>query len=154
MQFLLSLGYSMQQAVTSSDFAGDRIDRFVIKTKLGSGAMGDVFLAEDTLLRRHVAIKVIRLEQGRDAAFHHRMRKEAERASQLNDPHIAAIHDLIEQDGRLFLVMEYVEGETLRADARAASQPADSSASPSNALRGWRQHINTALCIVTSNRRI
>ena len=108
----------MHQAVRFSDFAGSRIDRFVIKTKLGSGAMGDVFLAEDCLLRRRVAIKVIRLEHSQDAAFHHRMQKEAERASQLNDSHIAAIHDLIEQEGRLFLVMEYVEGETLRAKLR------------------------------------
>jgi serine/threonine protein kinase/tetratricopeptide (TPR) repeat protein len=108
----------MQQAVRISDFAGSRIDRFVIKARLGSGAMGEVFLAEDSLLRRRVAIKVIRLEHSRDAAFHHRMQKEAERASQLNDSHIAAIHDLIEQDGRLFLVMEYVEGETLRAKLR------------------------------------
>jgi len=113
-----SLAGTMQQAARISDFAGSRIDRFVIKAKLGSGAMGEVFLAEDSLLRRRVAIKVIRLEHSRDAAFHHRMQKEAERASQLNDPHIAAIHDLIEQDGRLSLVMEYVEGETLRARLR------------------------------------
>ncbi|MGZ7092059.1 MAG: protein kinase domain-containing protein [Candidatus Angelobacter sp.] len=108
----------MQQAERISDFAGNRTDRFVMKTRLGSGAMGEVFLAEDRVLRRRVAIKVIRLEHSQDAAFHHRMQKEAERASQLNDAHIAAIHDLIEQDGRLFLVMEYVEGETLRAKLR------------------------------------
>jgi eukaryotic-like serine/threonine-protein kinase len=119
MQFFCSLaGVSMQQELRSGDFAGDRIDRFVVKTRLGSGAMGEVFLAEDSLLRRQVAIKVIRLENSRDAAFRHRLQKEAERASQLNDSHIAAIHDLIEQDGRLFLVMEYVEGETLRARLR------------------------------------
>ena len=118
MQFLLLLGYSMHQAATSNAFPGSRIDRFIIQTKLGSGAMGDVFLAEDTLLRRRVAIKVIRLEEGRDAAFHQRLQKEAERASQLNDPHIAAVHDLIEHDSRLYLVMEYVEGETLRARMR------------------------------------
>jgi len=108
----------MQQAVKISEFAGDRTDRFVIKTKLGSGAMGEVFLAEDRLLKRRVALKVIRLDRSQDAAFQHRMQKEAERASQLNDPHIAAIHDLIEQDGRLFLVMEYVEGRTLREKLR------------------------------------
>jgi eukaryotic-like serine/threonine-protein kinase len=108
----------MQQAARIGDFAGKRIDRFVIKTRLGSGAMGEVFLAEDRLLRRPVAIKVIRLEHSQDGPFIHRMQKEAERASQLNDAHIAAIHDLIEQDGRLYLVMEYVEGETLRARLR------------------------------------
>jgi eukaryotic-like serine/threonine-protein kinase len=108
----------MQQAVKISEFAGDRTDRFVIQAKLGSGAMGEVFLAEDRLLKRRVALKVIRLDRGEDTAFRHRMQKEAERASQLNDPHIAAIHDLIEQDGRLFLVMEYVEGQTLRERLR------------------------------------
>jgi eukaryotic-like serine/threonine-protein kinase len=108
----------MHQAARISALPGGRIDRFIIQTKLGSGAMGDVFLAEDSLLRRRVAIKVIRLEHSRDAAFHQRLQKEAERASQLNDPHIAGIHDLIEQDGRLYLVMEYVEGETLRARLR------------------------------------
>src|SRR6478752_432589 len=108
----------MQQGVKINEFAGDRTDRFVIKAKLGSGAMGEVFLAEDRLLKRRVALKVIRLDRSEDAAFHHRMQKEAERASQLNDPHIAAVHDLIEQDGRMFLVMEYVEGQTLREKLR------------------------------------
>ena len=101
-----------------SDLAGSRVDRFAIKTRLGSGATGEVFLAEDRLLRRRVAIKVIRLEHSQDVTFRHRLQKEAERASQLNNEHIAAIHDLVEQDGRLFLVMEYVEGETLRARMR------------------------------------
>jgi tetratricopeptide (TPR) repeat protein/tRNA A-37 threonylcarbamoyl transferase component Bud32 len=107
----------MQQAVKIREFA-DRTDRFVIKAKLGSGAMGEVFLAEDCLLKRRVALKVIRLDRSEDSAFRHRMQKEAERASQLNDAHIAAIHDLIEQDGQLFLVMEYVEGQTLREKLR------------------------------------
>ena len=102
----------MQQAVKIRELA-DRTDRFVIQAKLGSGAMGEVFIAEDCLLKRRVALKVIRLDRSQDSAFRHRMQKEAERASQLNDPHIAAIHDLIEQDGQLFLVMEYVEGQTL-----------------------------------------
>ena len=115
----------MQQAVKISEFASDRTDRFVIKAKLGSGAMGEVFLAEDLLLKRRVALKVIRLDRSQDAAFHHRMQKEAERASQLNDPHIAAIHDLIEQDGRLFLVMEYVEGQTLREKLRGPLSTAE-----------------------------
>src|SRR6476660_5922391 len=115
----------MQQAVKISDFTSDRTDRFVIQAKLGSGAMGEVFLAEDRLLKRRVALKVIRLDRSEDAAFHQRMQKEAERASQLNDPHIAAVYDLIEHDGRLYLVMEYVEGETLRARMRQPLAPAE-----------------------------
>jgi eukaryotic-like serine/threonine-protein kinase len=115
----------MQQAVKISEFVGDRTDRFLIKAKLGSGAMGEVFLAEDRLLKRRVALKMVRLDRSQDAAFRHRMQKEAERASQLNDPHIAAIHDLIEQDGRLFLVMEYVEGQTLREKLRGPLSTAE-----------------------------
>jgi eukaryotic-like serine/threonine-protein kinase len=106
-----------------SNVAGGRVDRFAIKTRLGSGAMGEVFLAEDRLLRRQVAIKVMRLEHSQDPVFHHRLQKEAERASQLNHEHIAAVHDLVEQDGRLLLVMEYVEGETLRQKLRKPLAP-------------------------------
>ena len=69
----------MQPAAKIIDFPGSRIDRFIIKRKLGCGAMGDVFLAEDSVLRRQVAIKAVRPEQSRDAAFHQRMQKEAER---------------------------------------------------------------------------
>ena len=126
----------MHQAARISDLPGNRSDRFVMKTKLGSGAMGDVFLAEDRVLRRQVAIKVVRLEHSQDDAFRHRMQKEAERASQLNDPHIAAIHDLTEQDGRLFLVMEYVEGETLRARLRRPLAVAEFFSIAEQCLRG------------------
>lgn len=93
-------------------------DRFVIRAKLGSGGMGEVYLAEDTLLKRSVAIKLIRREHDHDSAYEHRLRLEAERASQLNHPHIAAVYDLLEQAGRLCLVMEYVEGQTLRSKLR------------------------------------
>jgi serine/threonine-protein kinase len=93
-------------------------ERFVIQEKLGSGGMGEVFLAEDSLLKRKVAMKAIRHEHSQDAHFRRRLLKEAERASGLNDEHIAQIHDVAEHDGRMFLVMEYVEGLTLRAKLR------------------------------------
>ncbi|HEY6270805.1 MAG TPA: protein kinase [Terriglobales bacterium] len=93
-------------------------ERFVIKTRLGCGGMGEVFLAEDRVLKRHVAMKAIRPEHSQDPEFRHRLSKEAERASQLDDEHIARIYDIAEHDRRMFLIMEYVEGKTLRAKLR------------------------------------
>jgi len=73
-----------------------------------------VFLGEDTLLRREVAIKVIRHEYSQDPVFRERLLKEAQRASQLNDEHIARIYDVLVRDQGVFIVMEYVQGQTLR----------------------------------------
>ena len=76
--------------------------------------MGEVFLGEDTLLKRDVAIKVIRREYSQDPIFRERLLREAQRASQLNDEHIARIYDVLVQDQGVFVVMEYVQGQTLR----------------------------------------
>src|SRR5262249_34683499 len=89
--------------------------RFVIKTRLGGGGMGEVFLAEDRELKRRVAMKAIRPEHSQDAEFRRRLHREAEQASQLDDERIARIYDIAEHDGQLFVIMEYVEGQTLRA---------------------------------------
>ncbi len=106
----------MPQAATAMhDLVGTSVGRFAIKARLGYGGMGEVFLAEDCVLKRQVAMKAIEHEQSQNAESHHRLLKEAERLSQLNDEHIARIHDIVEQDGSTFLVMEYVEGQTLRA---------------------------------------
>lgn len=96
------------------DLAGGRVDRFVIKAQLGRGGMGEVFLGEDTLLKRDVAIKVIRREYSQDPIFRERLLKEAQRASQLNDEHIGRIYDVLVRDEGVFVVMEYVQGQTLR----------------------------------------
>ena len=105
----------LQPATETRDLIGSRIDRFVIKARLGSGGMGEVFLADDTLLKRPVAMKAIRPDHGQDMDFRKRLLREAERASQLNDEHIARIYDVLEHDGHAFIIMEYVEGQTLRA---------------------------------------
>lgn len=93
---------------------GTRIGRFVVRKHLGSGAMGDVYQAEDTTLKRAVALKRISPEYREDPGYRKKFLKEAEHASQLNDPHIACIYDLVEMKGELFLVMEYVKGRTLK----------------------------------------
>src|SRR5260370_39223652 len=107
-----------QTAIAMHDLARSNAGRFVIKARLGSGGMGEVFLAEDRVLKRRVAMKAVRRGHSQDTNFRHRLLKEAERASQLNDEHIARIHDIAEHDGRVFLIMEYVEGQTLRAKLR------------------------------------
>jgi serine/threonine protein kinase/tetratricopeptide (TPR) repeat protein len=76
--------------------------------------MGEVYLADDTGLKRQVALKRISPALRADAESRQRLWKEAEWASRLNDSHIAAVYDVIEDGGEVFVVMEYVEGETLR----------------------------------------
>lgn len=104
-----------QTAIAISDRVGSHIGRFTIKSRLGYGGMGEVFLAEDSLLKRQVALKAIKYEHNHDEQSHRRLVKEAERLSQLNDEHVARIYDIVDHEGSSYLVMEYVQGQTLRA---------------------------------------
>jgi serine/threonine protein kinase/Tfp pilus assembly protein PilF len=92
--------------------------RFLVRERLGAGGMGEVYRAEDTKLRRDVALKRLAPHLRREPQYRERFLQEAKRASQLTDPHIAAIHDVIEDAGEVFLVMEYVKGENLRRSLR------------------------------------
>jgi serine/threonine protein kinase/tetratricopeptide (TPR) repeat protein len=100
--------------VSNSDLTGKTVGRFLIKERLGGGGMGEVYLADDTGLKRQVALKRISPALRADAESRQRLWKEAEWASRLNDPHIASVYDVIDDGGEVFVVMEYVEGETLR----------------------------------------
>jgi eukaryotic-like serine/threonine-protein kinase len=99
---------------SSQDLSGTTIGRFAIQELLGKGGMGEVYRASDTRLKRQVALKRIAPHLRGDKGSRERLWKEAERASRLSDPHIAAVHDVIDEDNELFIVMEYVEGQTLR----------------------------------------
>ncbi|MGB8731862.1 MAG: protein kinase [Candidatus Sulfotelmatobacter sp.] len=94
--------------------AGTTVGRFAISRRLGAGGMGQVYGAEDTTLKRHVAIKRMAPHASSTEADRKRLLKEAQRASALNHPNVGAIYDVVEHAGELWLVMEYVEGETLR----------------------------------------
>jgi eukaryotic-like serine/threonine-protein kinase len=94
------------------DLSGTAVGRFAIQARLGRGGMGEVYRAYDTKLRRLVALKHILSTS--DHEYRERLWSEAQYASRLNDPHIAAVYDLFEDKDKLFLVMEYVEGQTLR----------------------------------------
>lgn len=94
---------------------GKVVGRFAIRKPLGVGGMGQVYLAEDTTLQRVVAIKRMAPGLQEDDRDRKRLLKEAQRASALNHPNIAGIYDVIEDRDELLLVMEYIEGATLRA---------------------------------------
>jgi eukaryotic-like serine/threonine-protein kinase len=91
--------------------SGTVCGRFVIGELLGKGGMGEVYRAEDTKLKRAVALKRLAPHLRADAIYRRRFLEEAERASRFADSHIAAIHDVLEEKGEILLVMEYVEGE-------------------------------------------
>lgn len=95
------------------DLTGSIVGRFVIRSKLGTGGMGEVYYAEDSKLHRPVALKRVARRLGYDPEATQRILREARRASALSSEHIASVHDVVEEQGEFFIVMEYVDGETL-----------------------------------------
>ena len=89
-------------------------DRYEIVREIARGGMANVYLAHDTKLDRAVALKVLPAELSRDPAFVERFRLEAQAAASLNDPTIVAVYDWGQEQATSFIVMEYVEGTTLR----------------------------------------
>src|SRR5262249_4998016 len=92
---------------------GRTFGSYQVKTLLGSGGMGQVYLASDSKLKRDVAIKVLPSEFSRDPERLARFQREAEVLAALNHPHIAAIYDLADFGEFRFLVLELVQGDTL-----------------------------------------
>src|SRR6185503_16466118 len=88
-------------------------DRYRILSPLGKGGMGEVFLAEDSRLERRVAVKLLPESIQEDRVARERLRREALAAAALDHPFICKVHEIGDADGRPFIVMEYVEGETL-----------------------------------------
>jgi serine/threonine protein kinase len=93
--------------------AGTRLGPYEILTPLGAGGMGEVYKAKDTRLDRTVAVKVLPQHLSASSEVRQRFEREAKTISQLSHPHICALYDVGNQDGVEYLVMEYLEGETL-----------------------------------------
>src|SRR5712691_3810713 len=92
---------------------GTRLGRYEIRSKLGEGGMGEVYLAEDTQLGRRVAIKLLPPETISDEHARKRLVREARAAATLDHPHICSVYEVGEANGRSFIAMQYIEGETL-----------------------------------------
>ena len=106
--------------------AGTTLGRYEIRSLLGAGGMGEVYLAHDSQMRRLVALKFLPESLTRDEDRLRRFEQEAYAASGLNHPHILTIYEIGEIEHRRFIAMEYVEGETLRhhiAQATSTSSP-------------------------------
>jgi WD40 repeat protein len=103
--------------------AGTRLGPYEIISPIGAGGMGEVYRARDTRLERTVAIKVLPALLSSDQGLKQRFEQEARAISSLNHPHICTLHDVGTQDGVGFLVMEYLDGETLSHRLRKGSLP-------------------------------
>jgi len=107
----------------SAAIEGRTVGPYRIEALIGAGGMGEVYRGSDTRLRRAVALKFLAREFSMDAAAVHRFEREARAASALSHPNICTVYDVGEMDGRPFIAMEYLEGQTLRACLNGAALP-------------------------------
>jgi len=114
------------------------IGRYLVQRPLGQGAMGTVYLAEDPLLKRRLAIKVVRaVGEERDLALD-RFKREAEISAQLNHPNIVTVYDVGEEEGYgPFLAMEFVEGQSLGKHIRENSLDVETRWAARSARMAW-----------------
>jgi serine/threonine-protein kinase len=117
-----SLGMSLLSSAPADSLTGKTVGPYKIIKALGGGGMGQVYLAEDTRLGRKVALKFLSEKLSEDNWAKRQLTKEAQAVAQLDHPNICAVYGLEEEAGHTFIVMQYIEGETL-ADLIRRSPP-------------------------------
>jgi eukaryotic-like serine/threonine-protein kinase len=115
--------------------SGQQFGRYSIGAKLGAGGMAEVYLAEDSQLGRRVALKFLSSDTVTDPVAQRRLLREARAVATLDHPHICSVYEVGEIDGRAYIAMQYVEGETL--DARLRRSPLD-----------WHESITVAIQMI------
>ena len=120
---MVPTGYNFAHLMTLAP--AQKLGPYEILAPLGAGGMGEVYRARDTRLERIVAIKVLPSSLSSDSSLRQRLEREAKSISRLSHPHICTLHDIGHEDGVDFLVMEYLEGETVapRSPAARANNP-------------------------------
>src|SRR5271169_7069565 len=106
-----------------SQASGTKLGPHEIQTALGAGGMGEVYRARDTRLERTVAVKILPSHLSSNPEAKQRFEREARTISSLNHPNICVLHDVGSQDGTSYLVMEYVDGETLDSRLQRGPMP-------------------------------
>jgi serine/threonine protein kinase len=101
--------------MTGQTLIGQTLSHYHIIEKLGAGGMGEVYLAEDKRLNRRVAIKILPADVAGDERAKQRLLREAQTAATLDHPNICAIYEIGQEQGRSFIVLQYLEGETMAA---------------------------------------
>lgn len=110
----IEVAAGLVSAETAGSLAGCSLSHFRLLSLLGAGGMGEVYLAEDTLLARKVALKLLPAHFTSDTARISRFQQEARTASSLNHPNIVIVHEIAEVNGSHFIATEFIDGETLR----------------------------------------
>jgi serine/threonine protein kinase len=105
--------------------SGAKVGPYEILSQLGAGGQGEVYKARDARLNRFVAIKVLPQSLSRNPELKSRFEREAQTLASLSHPHICPVFDVRRQDGVDYLVMEYIEGETLAERFKGARLPLD-----------------------------